>query len=413
MGFWGGLFKPVAEKRSMENPRVNLSDVFGIQGMFNMNTPLPPVSLDRALGIPAVWAAVNVIADTFAGLPLQLFKKKGESRELDKKDGLYAILHDAPNDGMHSFGWRKLLMTTTLTRGRSFTFIERNKLGRVTNLWLLDAANVTVERKNGAVFYRYRENGKETIYQAKEIIDIPFMMQSDGVRHYSPLAVLASSLALSVALEEYGARFFQNGGVPPMQLTGPFASPGAASRAGYDVGKNITEANLLKKLILAMPDGHELKAIGIDPEKSQMESARRFQIEEAARMYNIPPSFVQDLTHGNFTNSEQQALHFEKFTMHHWVRQFEMESNLKLFGRGDGNRFVECNMDGLLRGDYKTRMEGYAIGIQNAILKPDECRASENLPQADNGDKLYIQSATVPLGTQLSQQPKSAPKANT
>lgn len=413
MSFFDGLFKSKSEKRSLENPRVNLSDVAGIAGMFNYNMPLAPVSMDRALGIPAVWSAVNVIADTFAGLPLQLFKRKGDSRELDKKDGLYAILHDAPNESMHSFGWRKLLMTTVLTRGRSFTFIERNKLGRVMNLLLLDAAKVTVERKNGKVFYRYIENGKETIYAAREIIDISFMMQSDGVRHYSPLAVLASSLALSVALEEYGARFFQNGGVPPMQLTGPFASPGAAGRASYDVQKNVFEAGQLKKNILAIPDGHELKAIGVDPEKSQMESARRFQIEEAARMYQIPPSFLQDLTHGTFTNSEQQALHFEKFTMHHWVRQAEMELNLKLFGRGDGNRFVEFNLDGLLRGDYKTRMEGYATAIQNGINSPNEIRGIENWPAHPNGNDLLIQSATVPLGTQLSQQPKSAPKART
>lgn len=412
MAFWNPFAK--TEKRSLENPRVALSDVAGIAGMFNYNTPLAPVSMDRALGIPAIWAAVNVIADTFAGLPLQLFKKKGDSRELDKSNRLYAILHDAPNEGMHSFGWRKLLMTTTLTRGRSFTFIERNKLGRVTNLWLLDAATVTVERKNGKVFYRYRENGKETIYEAREIIDISFMLQSDGVRHYSPLAVLASSLALSVALEEYGARFFQNGGVPPMQLTGPFASPGAAGRASYDVSKNVFEASQLKKNILAIPDGHELKAIGIDPEKSQMESARRFQIEEAARMYQIPPSFLQDLTHGTFTNSEQQALHFEKFTMHRYVRQFEMELCLKLFGRaGEGGLFVEMNLDGLLRGDYKTRMDGYATAIQNGINSPNEIRGIENWPSHPNGNDLLIQSATVPLGTQLSQQPKSAPKART
>ena len=413
MSFFDGLFKSKSEKRSLEFSGANLSDIAINMDVFGFNRALPPVSLERALGIPAVWSAVNVIADTLAGLPLQVFRKKGASRVLDANNKLYAVLHDAPNDGLHSFGWRKQLMTAVLTRGRSYTFIERNKMGRVTNLWLLDSSKVTVERRDGKVRYKYRENGKTLVYDAGDIIDIVFMMKGDGISHYSPLALLSSSLALSVALEEYGARFFANGGVPPMSLTGPFQSPGAAGRAGYDVAKNVLEASQLKKNIMVIPDGHELKAIGIDPEKSQMESARRFQVEETARIYQMPPSFLQDLTHGTFTNSEQQALHFEKHTIHHWVRQTEMELNLKLFGRGSNTQFVEFNMDGLLRGDYKTRMDGYATAIQNGINSPNEIRGIENWPSHPNGNDLLIQSATVPLGTQLSQQPKSAPKAKT
>jgi HK97 family phage portal protein len=175
----------------------------------------------------------------------------------------------------------------------------------------------------------------------------------------------------------------------------------------------VLEASQQRKNILALPTGHELKSIGIDPEKSQMEKARRFQVEEAARIYQLPPSFLQDLTHGTFTNVEQQDLHFEKHSMHRWVKQVEQELNLKLFGRNNRDRFAEFNMDGLLRGDYKTRMEGYAIAIQNALNKPNEIRGIENWPDDPKGNDLLIQGATVPLGMQMTMNIKPPPKAKT
>jgi HK97 family phage portal protein len=123
-------------------------------------------------------------------------------------------------------------------------------------------------------------------------------------------------------------------------------------------------------------------------------------IEQIARIYSIPPTFLQDLTHGTFSNTEQQDLHFTKHTIKRWIEQFEQEMNLKLFGRNSNSQFVEMNVDGLLRGDFKTRMDGYAQGIQNAILTPNEARRRENLPDDAGGDGLLVQGATVPLGQQ-------------
>jgi len=115
---------------------------------------------------------------------------------------------------------------------------------------------------------------------------------------------------------------------------------------------------------------------------------------------------LQDLSNGTYSNSEQQDLHFVKHTLKRWIEQIEQELNLKLFGRGNNSRFVEFNVDGLLRGDFKTRMEGYAIGIQNALLKPNEARRAENRPDDSEGDELLIQGATVPLGSQPQNQPQ-------
>ena len=151
---------------------------------------------------------------------------------------------------------------------------------------------------------------------------------------------------------------------------------------------------------MALPLGHELKSVGFSPEQMQLIELQRFSIEQIARIYSLPPIFLQDLTRSTFTNSEQQDLHFVKHTLKRWIEQAEQEMNLKLFGRGS-DQYVEFNVDGLLRGDFKTRMEAHATSIQNGIRTPNEVRDLENMSARDEGDDLMIQGATVPIKNQL------------
>lgn len=402
-----------AETRaSLENPSVPLSDVGAWRSMFETWNAASgvPVTVETALGVPAVWCAVNFLAGTLASLPLELFVKSASGREAVEGNPLYAILQDAINPEWTSFAWRKYSMVNILTLGRAFTFIERNKAGRITNLWPLNPLCVTIERRSGRKFYIYDEGGRRIEYQASEIIDVPFMLDADGLGHVAPIQRLAKAVGLAIALESYAEKFFLNGGVPPLALYGPVGSPAAASRAATDVTKAVRDANAERRNVLIMPSGHELKPVGIDPDKSQMEAARRFQIEEIARIFDLPPVFLQDLTHGTFSNTEQQDLHFVKHTLMQWLTAWEQELNLKLFTARNTKNFVAFNQDGLLRGDFTTRMNGYATAIQNAINTPDEVRSMENWP-THGGDaaKLHIQGATVPLGKQPMQGTKPAP----
>jgi HK97 family phage portal protein len=396
-------FKP-KEQRSIENPSVSLSDPNAWQILFGGGASAAGVSVtpEKALGVPAVWAAINFISGTIASLPLSVYRRTSDGRERADRDPLHALLHDAPNPEWTSFRWRKYSMVNTLLRGRSYTFIERNAAGRPMAFWPLDPTQVSIERREGRTVYTYAENG--ATYRADEILDIPFMLGVDGLAHVDPTDRLRNAIGLAIALEEYASRFFQNGGVPPLSLQGPISSPAAAQRAAHDITENLKSARDSKRNVLVMPAGHELKPIGVDPEKSQMNEARRYQLEEIARVYDLPPVFLQDLTHGTYSNTEQQDLHFVKHTLTQWLRAWEQEMNLKLFaGRG---RFVEFNLDGLLRGDFQSRMAGYATAVQNAIRTPDEIRAMENQPpKGGAADKLHIQGATVPIGTQPTNDP--------
>ena len=211
----------------------------------------------------------------------------------------------------------------------------------------------------------------------------------------------AGALNLALAMEKYGAKFFKGGGVPPLALEGTMPSgPEASARALDQVSEVISQAAAKAKQVVMIPPGYKLNPIGFDPDKGQMNDARRFQIEEIGRILGLPPVFLQDLTHGTFTNSEQQDLHLVKHTLTQWTMAHEQELNLKVFGRGNAKNYVKYNIDGLLRGDFITRMQGMAQGVQNALLTPNEGRALDNRPALSGGDDLLIQGATVPLGMQ-------------
>lgn len=376
--------------------------ILGLQDFLGTAAAGVVVTTDKALGVPAVWAAVNFIAGTIAGLPLHVYRRDADGGRRRVSGGVAQMLAGAVNEGMSSFAWRKYSLERVMTTGRAVSFIERNKANKVTNLWPLEPERVTIHRDGWRLSYRYRDDGRVRVFEAAEVLDIPFMLKADGVSHYGPVQTCRDAIALSIAATEYGSRFFQGGGVPPFAVTGNFQSSAAMARAAEDLAAAVSTAATEDRQALVLPQGLDIKPIGGDPEKSQLVEVKRFLIEEIARVYSIPPTFLQDLTHGTFSNTEQQDLHFVKHTLKRWIEQIEQEMNLKLFGRG-ARDYVEFNVDGLLRGDYKTRMEGHAHSIQNGIATPNEVREIENRPKLDGGDRLMIQGATVPLVSQEGQ----------
>jgi len=265
----------------------------------------------------------------------------------------------------------------------------------VVNLYPIDPTDVRVELIGGRKTYRL----ETTVYEARDVIDIPFMLKANQVDVRGPIATNKDAIGMAIAASRYGSKAFQSGGIPPVVLQGPFQSGAAAQRASEDVANTTAKLAREGRPVMALPLGHEMKQIGFNPEQMQLLELQRFSIEQIARIYSLPPVFLQDLTHGTFSNVEQQDLHFVKHTIRRWIEQTEAELNLKLFGR-TANLYVEFNVDGLLRGDIKSRMEAHATSIQNAIRTPNEVRDIENMPPMDNGDDLMIQGATVPIGTQ-------------
>lgn len=381
----------IAEIPGIDRPGADILKVFGL-GDVN----LPAVTIDSALSVPAVWAAVTFMPRTLAALPLHSYRNTANGPE-KIVGGLQTLIHEAPNPEWTSFRLRQYFWQQVLTGGRGLLWIERSG-SNITGLYPINPTRTRITR-DAMGHTTYDVDGK--VYPASDIIDVPFLLKADGVAHYGPIERGSPAIQLALAMNSYGSTFFAGGGIPPLALVGPLpAGAEAMRRAIADVGLAIEEARRSGKPIVNLPPGYELKPIGFDPEKGQMTDARRFQVEEIARIYNLPPVFLQDLTNGTFSNTEQQDLQLVKHNIGQWARALEEEMNLKLFGQRNGGRYVEHNLDGLLRGDFLSRMQAYSQSVQNAVRTPNEVRALENLPPLPGGDDLLIQGATVPLGSQ-------------
>ena len=401
MGIFDGFRKQ--EARNLENPNapVSAEDFLQVMGWGGgLSEAGINVNVETALGVPAIWSAVNFLSGTLAGLPLHVYRKTREGRERVETGTLPRILHDIANDEMSSFEWRKYVFDQVFTGGRGISYIERNNGNQIVNIWPLDPHHTRVDHvyRDRKLVRVYTYKGMK--YEANEVIDIPFMLKPNQLDSRGPIVTNKDAIGLAIAATKYGSKAFQSGGIPPMTLQGPFQSGAAAARASTDVANTTVKLAREGKPVMAIPMGHELKAVGFNPEQMQLIELQRFSIEQIARIYSLPPVFLQDLTHGTFANTEQQDLHFVKHTLKRWIEQFEHELNLKLFPRTSRN-YVEFNVDGLLRGDFKTRMEAHAASIQNGIRTPNEVRDIENLGPRPEGDSLMIQGATVPMGGQM------------
>lgn len=366
-----------------------LIQFFGIDGR-----SLPGVTVDAALEVPAVWAAVSFLSRTLASLPLHLLRdtKDGPKRVTD---ALAYKINAAPNSETTSFGWRQYFWQQVFTGGRGLSYIDRGS-SSIGGIYNFNPTKTNVVRNNGVTTYHVEDRAP---YSAADVIDIPFMLRADGISHYGPVASGNKAIGLALAMNDYAGNFFNGGGIPPLAVKGPMpAGPEAMRRAQEQISQAIKTSRESQVPITNLPAGYELVPIGFDPEKGQMTEARRLQIEEIARIFNLPPVFLQDLTHGTFSNSEQQDLHLVKHVVAQWARAFEEELNLKLFGQRSNRLYVKHNLDGLMRGDFAGRMDGLVRAVQGGVLTPNEARALENRPARTGGDELFMQGATVPIG---------------
>lgn len=385
----------VAEQRSIENPAIPVSssaELMQLFGILDRNSALPMVSIEAALQVPAVWSIVAFLSRTLAALPLHTFESGENGQKLD--DGQAQLLNVAPNEEESSFDWRRYHWQQVFTGGRGLNWIERIGDGRPGMIWAMDPAKTEIVRHNGRKIYKF--DGRE--YRAGDVIDTPFMLKRDRLGSYSPIAKCNKAISLAIAMGDFAGSFFAGGGVPPLALEGPLPSGADAfRRAQADIKRAIDMAKAANTPFFGMPPGHSLKAIGIEPNKGQMTEARLFQVQEISRIWQMPPAFVQDLSKGTFSNTEQQDIQLAKHLVLHWAVCFEQELTLKLYGWKSPARRVKHNLDGLQRGAFKDRIEALARAINTGQLMPDEARALENRPPAPGGNRLYIQQATVPL----------------
>jgi len=208
---------------------------------------------------------------------------------------------------------------------------------------------------------------------------------------------------MTLAAEEYGSKFFANGATPGGVLEHPATIKDIQRVKDSWNAEYRGPGNANKVAILE--EGMKYHAIGIAPEQAQFLESRKFQIAEIARIFRVPLHMIGDLDKSSFSNITQQSLEFVMYTLNPWVRRWEDSMQSALLLPGEKARILlRFNVDGLLRGDYKSRMDGYAIGRQNGWLSANDIRSLEKLnliPAEDGGDLLLVNGNLMPLKSRM------------
>ena len=356
----------------------------------------------------AIYACVRILSEAIAGLLLHLYRYNDDGgKEKALEHPLYLLLHNEPNPEMSSFVFREMLMTHLLLWGNAYAQIIRNGKGEVMALYPLMPGRMTVDRdSSGQMYYCYLKSnsdaptmpGRMVILKPSDVLRVPGL-GFDGLVGYSPIAMAKNAIGLAIATEEYGAKFFANSTTPGgiLEYPGTVKDPDCVRDSwnrGFSGSQNAGKVAILE-------DGMKYTPISIAPEQAQFLETRKFQINEIARIFRVPPHMVGDLEKSSFSNIEQQSLEFVKYTLDPWVVRWEQSLQRTLLTAEEKSQyFVKFNLEGLLRGDYQSRMNGYATARQNGWMSANDIRELENLdriPAEAGGDRILVNGNMLPL----------------
>ena len=401
MGIFSGLFK---SRDKPQNSTAGSAYTFFMGG----STAGKYVNERSAMQMTAVYSCVRILAEAVAGLPLHLYKyteSGGKEKAIDHP--LYLLLHDEPNPEMSSFVFRETLMTHLLLWGNAYAQIIRNGKNEVIALYPLMPNKMSVDRdEHGQLYYTYQRSNEEAptmkgssvILKPSDVLHIPGL-GFDGLVGYSPIAMAKNAIGMAIACEEFGAKFFANGAAPSgvLEHPGTIKDPSRVREAWQSQFGGSSNSGK----VAVLEEGMKYTPISISPEQAQFLETRKFQINEIARIFRVPPHMVGDLEKSSFSNIEQQSLEFVKYTLDPWVIRWEQSIMRSLLTPEEKKTYyTKFNLDGLLRGDYQSRMNGYAIGRQNGWMSANDIRELENLdriPEEEGGDLYLINGNMLPM----------------
>ena len=384
------------------HPRDKPTDVVSAAPVFYFGTSGSgkAVNARTAIQMSTVYACVRVIAETIASLPLHVYESNEGGSAKAVKHPLYRLIHDEPNPEMTSFVWRETMLTHLLLWGNSYSQVIRNGRGQVVGLYPLLPDYMEVDRDSkGVLTYKYTNaEGVSRWLRPEDVLHIPGL-GFDGIIGYSPVAMEKNAIGLGISAEEYGNKFFSNGARPSGILTHPnTVKDPAALRASWNAAYGGT-SNASRVAVLE--EGMTFTPLSMPNNEAQFLETRRFQVEEICRIYRVPPHMVGDLSRATFSNIEHSSIDFAVHTIRPWLVRIEQAMNRALFpDREKGRFYVQFNLDGLMRGDYKSRMEGYAIARQNGWMSANDIRELENqnpIPAEEGGDAYLCNGNMIPI----------------
>lgn len=350
-----------------------------------------PVTPEKALRAAAVAAAVGIIAESVAQLPLHFYRRLDRGKERVRDNPTAALLSGRPNVFQNGFEFIETLTSHMVLWGNAYA-VKITSGRRLIELLPIHPNRVDVSQDN-----RYRLNYSVSL-QNGEYLELPSDRvlhlrdrSLDGITGISRVMLGKDSVGLALQTERHGARLFANGVRPSGILTTDVTLSKEAIdklRAAFTAASGGEGAYGVPVL----DNGIKFASMSMESDKAQFLETRKFQIAEVARMFRVPPHMLGDLDRATFANVEQMSLEFVQYTLMPWLRRWEYAINTQLLGPGDV--FAEFLVDGLLRGDFASRVEGYSKALMDGWLSVNEVRELENRSPIDGGDE-YRQAESV------------------
>ena len=378
----------VKTEKEKEHRNINYSMPFGSQTSINPST---------ALTFSAVWAAMRLLSESVSSLPINVCKKENNGDIVEVSNDLSYLLKYQPNGYQNKITFIEKIMMDLLSNGNSYVRIERNTLGRPIGLYPMNYNNVDVYFKDNKLYYSDSQmNGtfdSEDVLHFKLITNINPQNgdTQDGIVGLSPITQCKNGIGWGMDVEEYSRTFFKNGA----KISGVLQTDRSLSEQAIDRLRNSFNSNYSKlsgsNQTAVLEEGLEFKPISIPPDQAQFLQSRQFSVEEIARIFNVPPHLLKDLTKSSFNNIEMQSQEFVTYSLVPYLNKIELEMNLKLFRKSSvGKEYVKFNTNGLLRGNVKDRADYYKTAISNGWMTINEVRSKEDLNKVTDGDSNFI-----------------------
>ena len=344
---------------------------------------------DKALTLTSVWCAVRLLSESVSSLPCSVYTKQANGDKVEATDDrIYNLIKYKPNNFQNKISFFEYIMMCICTNGNSYVQIVRDGGGSPTVLMPIDPDKVEVMISEGELFYSVDGAG---VFDSADILHFKTITE-DGIVGLSPIDQCSKAINYGLNVEEFGSTFFKNGAKPSSVLSTDRAlSETAIDRLKTSFNSSYSKLSQSNSTII-LEEGLTFKPISISPEQAQFLASRQFSIEEVARIFNVPPHMLKDLTKSSFNNIEMQSQEFVTYTLMPYITRIEAEMNLKLFRTNElGKKFIEFNVNALLRGDVKSRTEAYKTAITNGYMSINEVRRKENLNSIEGGDEHYMQ----------------------
>jgi HK97 family phage portal protein len=361
------------------------------------------ITPDTAVQVSAVWACLRYLSQTVAMLPWNVMKSPdGRGADVQSMHPVQWLLHTRPNPEWSSFQFRESLTHWALRWGNGYAEIERDMVGRPIALWPIHPERVEVcrDQETGALFYEV-DNGAGQKSRIAAIDMFHIRGFGEGPVGVNVMDYAAQSIGWAKAVQLFGAAFFGNGanlGGVISKEKGEF-KPGPLARLKAEVDK-LYRGVFRSNKIAYLDDGMKFTPTTVEPGKAQMVEANYFLIEEICRWFGVPPHKIAHLLRATFSNIEHQSIEVVQDSILPWVKRFEDEADYKLFGQNRQALYTKLELRGMLRGDFKSQQEGFAIMRHNGALNADEWREyvdMKPMPAGSGGDKYTMQEQYTEL----------------